>query len=620
MNQTTITAQFTDLVTNTPSKIALKERATDGSWSCESFKEWSDRSKAIAAALINDDVKSGDKVAIFSYSRREWLEADMGILMAGGVTATIYQNLEGETVHYIIKDSGAKIIFAEGPVQLKAIFGKDKNVTIPDCLKKIVYFQSTQQPQSRPGKPRPAEINIFEVVPDNKKDILVSFEEYIKKGSKIQREKFEEIESIIKNITPDALAKIVYTSGTTGTPKGAMLTHGGLTSVTFNLDKTLGLRSDDTTLLFLPLAHVYAQLVYHSQMRLGFTIAFARSMLTAIEDAESIKPDFFVSVPRLFEKIYSTVLLNAESGGFIKNEIVLWAQKTGLQVSSLKQNKKSIPRLLNIQYQLADRLVFSKLREKLGGKVRMIISGGAPLQKEIIEFFHAANLLIIEGYGMTENSSLSHYNRIANFKFGTVGLPLDNTEVIIADDGEILLKGEGVMKGYLNQPEETKETIDEAGWLHTGDIGVIDDDNFLKITDRKKNIIVTSGGKNIAPAPIEAMLVQIKFVSQAVVFGDRKKFLTALLTLDTQYTESWAKEHGEDKDDLYKNIHLKRELEAEITAINQNLERYETIKSFVIAKREFTIEDGEVTPSLKLRKKIIEKRYGHLIDELYKDA
>ncbi|MBN2343893.1 MAG: long-chain fatty acid--CoA ligase [Deltaproteobacteria bacterium] len=614
----TIPGQFLALLERVPHKAALMEREGN-TWVSESFKEWDARSRAVAAALIADGIQPQDAISIFSFSRREWLEADMGILFCGAKTATIYQNLAGETVDHILNDSQVKIVFAEGPIQLRAIFGDEKDKPLPPHVTKIVYFQNSQQPAHRPGKPAPPALTLSETVPQEYRKQVVSFEDYVKHGAAVLDSKHAELERRIRSLQADDVAKVVYTSGTTGTPKGALLTHHNLTSVTTNLGETLDLKSSEKTLLFLPLAHVYAQLVYHAQMRIGFTIGFARSMLTAVEDAESFQPDFFVSVPRLFEKIHAGVVEKVDQGSFVKKTIFKWASGVGRDVSRCHQEKKPLPRKLAVEAKVADKLVFSKLQQRLGGNVRMMISGGAPLQQEIIEFFHAAGLLIIEGYGMTENASLTHHNRIRNYKFGTVGLPLAETEVLIADDGEILLRGPGVMKGYQNLPKDTAETIDEGGWLHTGDIGVIDDEGFLKITDRKKDIIVTSGGKNIAPAPIEAHLVQLKYVSQAVVFGNKRKYLTALLTLDSDAVTQWARENNVDESlsGLARNALLKKAIEAQIISLNSRLERYETIKRFAIAPREFTIADGEVTPSLKLRKKIIEQRYTHLIDELY---
>ena len=616
----TIPGQFFNLVDTVPDKAALMERQGDR-WVSESFSEWERRSRAVASALMHDGVNIQDSISIFSFSRREWLEADMGILMCGAKTATIYQNLAGETVAHILRDACVKVVFAEGPIQLRAIFGDKFDRLLPETLKRIVYFQNTQQPSHREGKPAPQPLSLSETVPDAKRAMVMSFDDYVRLGQDFLDEQLSQLEARISGISPDDVAKVVYTSGTTGVPKGALLTHRNLTSVTAHFQETLKLDSSDITLLFLPLAHVYAQLVYHAQMRYGFTIAFARSMLTALEDAESIRPNFFVSVPRLFEKIHAGTLAQVAQGSVLKKSIFNWAVGIGTQVSRMMQEKKSLPPSLVIQSSVAHRLVFSKLQKKLGGRVRMMVSGGAPLQQEIIEFFHAAGLLIIEGYGMTENASLSHHNHVDNFQFGTVGLPLEDTEVLIADDGEILVRSPGVMKGYLNLPDETALTIDDGGWLHTGDIGAVGSDGFLRITDRKKDIIVTSGGKNIAPAPIEAHLTRLNYISQAVVFGNRRKYLTALLTLDGEVVKNWARQHGvsEDLASVATNSDMRKLIEMEIVSLNRRLEQYETIKKFAIAPAEFSIAAGEVTPSLKLRRKIIEQRYGHLIDALYSE-
>ncbi|MBN2717851.1 MAG: long-chain fatty acid--CoA ligase [Deltaproteobacteria bacterium] len=614
----TIPGQFFSLVEQNPEKAALLERQGDR-WVSENFREWEQRSRAIASALIHDGVNIQDSVSIFSFSRREWLEADMGVLMCGAKTATIYQNLAGETVLHILRDANVRVVFAEGPIQLRAIFGENFSNELPASLKRIVYFQNQQQPAHREGKPAPPPLSLTETVPADKKAMVMSLEDYIRLGQDFLDDQMSQLEARISGISPDDVAKVVYTSGTTGVPKGALLTHRNLSSVTTHLKETLQLDASHTTLLFLPLAHVYAQLVYHAQMRLGFSIAFARSMLTAVEDAESVKPDFFVSVPRLFEKIHGGILAQVAASSRLKQSLFNWAVEVGTAVSRLMQENKPLPAGLMVKSSIAHRLVFSKLQKKLGGNVKIMISGGAPLQKEIIEFFHAAGLLIIEGYGMTENASLSHHNRLHNYRFGTVGLPLAETEVLIADDGEILVRSPSVMKGYLNLPEETEKAIDGGGWLHTGDIGEIDSDGFLKITDRKKDIIVTSGGKNIAPAPIEAHLSRLKYVSQSVVFGNRRKYLTALITLDEDAVKVWASEHGIafNMAALSQNSALRKLIDAEIVSMNRHLEQYETIKKFAIAPHEFSIAAGEVTPSLKLRRKIIEQRYGHMIDALY---
>ena len=354
-------------------------------------------------------------------------------------------------------------------------------------------------------------------------------------------------------------------------------------------------------------------------LRKGFQLSFARSMLTALDDAESVKPDFFTTVPRLFEKIHAGVLFQVEQAGGLKKKIFDWATEVGYEVSKARQAGEEVTGALSIKRSVADKLVFSKLKKRLGGKIRFMVSGGAPLQRSLIEFFDAAGLLILEGYGMTENSSLSNFNRPEAPRFGTVGPALGNTKVAIADDGEILVKGPGVMKGYLNQPESTAEVLDDAGWLHTGDIGVIDNEGYLTITDRKKDLIVTSGGKNIPPAPIEARLMQLRFISHAVVFGDSRKFLCALLTLDMEYTSSWARDNGitATGEALAADPGIRAAVEAEVAGVNMSLESYESIKKLAILPAEFSMDKGEVTPSLKLRRRVIEKNHRELIDSLY---
>ena len=428
-----------------------------------------------------------------------------------------------------------------------------------------------------------------------------------------------EIERRIATLDPEDVTKIVYTSGTTGEPKGAMLTHRNCSSVVDDVDRILGLRPGDVCLLFLPLAHVYAQLSYHAALRVGFTIAFARSMLTAVEDAASVRPDFFCTVPRLFEKIHAGAMAQVEKGGAVKRAVFDWAMGIGLRRSRHLQARDAVPGLLKVQASVADALVFRRIRAALGGRIRMIISGGAACPRHLLEFFHAAGIQIIEGYGMTEGASLSNANRVTRFKFGTVGSAIDGVDVQVADDGEILVRGPGVMKGYLNRPDDTREAIDAARWLHTGDIGVIDEDGFLTITDRKKDIIITSGGKNIAPAFIEAKLVRSRFVSQALVFGDGKPFVVALLTMDREYAEAFAAEKGVAArgEALASDPVVREAIDADVQGVNGTLDSFATVKRFAVLPTEFSIDKGEVTPSLKLRRKVISSRYRELLESLY---
>jgi len=595
---------------------ALLEKSGD-QWRSFSFGEWYERSRAVAAALLEEGVEPGDHVAIYAYSRREWLEADIGVLMTRACTTTVYQNLVAESVSYILADSQVKLVFAEGPVQLKALFGGAGG--LPDHVQKVITFVDRQRPASKPGEEPKPELTIDDVVPADKRELVVAFEDLIEQGRGLLPDREEELDARIAAIEPDDVAKVVYTSGTTGQPKGSMLTHGNLTAVVEYADRDLGIRAGELCLLFLPLAHVYAQLTYHAALRIGFKIAFARSMLTAVDDAESVRPHFFTSVPRLFEKIHAGLLQKVEAGSPMKQKIFHWSVGVGSQCSAIRQQGGEPGGMLALKEKIATKLVFSKLRNRLGGRIKFAVSGGAPLQKHLLEFFHAAGLLIIEGYGMTENASLSHCNRCYKYKFGTVGKVIDHTEEKIAEDGEILVRGPGVMTGYLGKPEATAETIDEDGWLHTGDVGVVDEDGYLTITDRKKDLIVTSGGKNVPPAPIEAALTRIRFVSQAVVFGDRRKFLVALMTLDAEYCDKWAADNGLSSSgaELTENEQFVQAVDAAVREANSKLDPFSTIKKFALLPREFSMEDGEVTPSLKLKRRVIEERYADVIDGLY---
>ncbi len=618
--QSTLIELFQQQVSELRDQPALLTRQGPGSdlWREESWVQWNERSRAIAAALIDAGISPDDHVGVFSYSRPEWVEADMGVQMAGARTVTVYHNLTAESVRYIVDDSQTKLIVAEGPIQLRALF--DENGELPQSVKQVVYIDERQTPLPRPTDPNPAELSLADAVPESKRSALLSLEEFVARGKALLADNPAMLDAPIAGLKSDSVAKVVYTSGTTGMPKGAMLTHRNLLAVVDSVQQGLKLNHDDMVLLFLPLAHVYAQLTYHVAVRVGFSIAFAQSMLTAVEDAQSVKPTFFTTVPRLFEKIHSAVLTAVEEAGGLKKKLFLWASDVGSQVVTLRQQGVEPGGLLAIKYGLANKLVFSKLQARLGGRIRYLISGGAPLAHHICEFFHAANLPILEGYGMTEDASLSHYNRAGNVKFGTVGIPIPGIEVRIAEDGEILIRGPNVMKGYLGKPEATAEVIDEDGWLHTGDIGTEDHESFLTITDRKKAIIVTSGGKNIAPAPIENALTKSRFISQAMVVGDNRKFLIALLALDQDHVRNWAKDKGIPADDftaLIERPELKEAVDAELTEVNSHLDSFSTVKKVAFLPRDLTIQDGEITPSLKVKRKVVEKRFADLINDLY---
>jgi long-chain acyl-CoA synthetase len=607
---------FQSRVKDHPAKTALLELRGD-TWRPTTWREWDSRARSLAAALIDDGLQPDEHVAIFCYSRREWVEADIAVMMAGARTVTIYHNVGRETVNHILADSRPAVVIAEGPLQIRNLF--EKGDLVAKSIRRIVHVEERQMPAAKPGQPSPREVGLAETLPDTHRDLAVAYETYLERGTRSLQRQSVELERRIASVSPNAITKIVYTSGTTGEPKGAMLSHRNCATVVDSVDRILGIVPGDVNLMFLPLAHVYAQLAYHSQLQIGFTVAFARSMLTALEDAASLHPDFFCTVPRLFEKIHAGTMAQVERGSIVKRAVFDWAMDIGTRRSRVLQAREEVPRLLAIQAAIADKLVFSKLKDALGGRVRLVVSGGAACPRHLLEFFHAAGIQIIEGYGMTEGAALTNANRMSHYKFGTVGSAIDGVDVEIADDGEILVRGPGIMAGYLNKPEDTAEVLDAGGWLHTGDIGVLDEDGFLTITDRKRDIIITSGGKNIAPTPIEERLARGRLVSQALVFGDGKPYLVALFTMDKEQVEKFASENSlaAKGEALAADPTVRAAIDAEVRAVNATLDQYATIKRFALLPHEFSIDKGEVTPSLKLRRKVISSRYRELLESLY---
>jgi long-chain acyl-CoA synthetase len=419
----------------------------------------------------------------------------------------------------------------------------------------------------------------------------------------------------------DDLATLIYTSGTTGDPKGVMLTHGNLLSNIENSLHHLSVSEKDTFLSFLPLSHVFERMAGHFlATSCGCGIAYAESIDSVAANMGEVRPTIMASVPRLYEKIYARILENVESGSPLKRKIFYWAIKIGKQHSTCLMEKKPVGKLLAVKRNLAYKLVFNKLAQRVGGRLRFFVSGGAPLAKEIAEFFASAGLLIFEGYGLTETSPVIAVGKEDHYKFGTVGPVIPNIEVKIEEDGEILTRGSHVMAGYYHKEAETREAIDEEGWFHTGDIGFIDDSGFLTITDRKKNIIVTSGGKNIAPQNIENLLIQSKYIEQVVVVGDKRKYCCAVIVPAFEALDVWIKNNElsfSSPAEMVKSPAVRELIRNEIDSINQKLASYETIKDFVLAPQAFSIETGDLTPSLKVKRKVVLEKYKDDIERIY---
>ena len=559
------------------------------------WAEHYEKVKKASKSLLALGVQLDQKVNVLSYSRYEWALADHAIMTVGAVTVGIYQSNLPKDCQYIIDHCDAVFIFVENELQLKKVL--EVRDQIPK-VKKVITFDETGYSND---------------------DWVITFDEFLKLGESVTD---QELTLRIDEVQPEHLAGIVYTSGTTGVPKGAMLTHDNFIFTAQSVKISLDIQGADDTFLFLPLAHVFARITAMGSLLAGVPTTFTRSMDRIVEDMKAASPTWFASVPRIYEKVYSKVLSGVEAKGGLSLKIFRWAVKVGEQVSDHLQAKKAIPGLLNLQYKLATKLVFGKIQAALGGNIRWCISGAAPLNAEIAKFFHAAGILILEGIGMTENTSFSHLNRVDNFRFGWVGLPGPGIEAKIAEDGEFMTRGRNTMKGYYKMPEETAETITEDGWLKTGDLGEIDAEGFLRITGRKKDLIITAGGKNIAPSAIEGVLATSKYINQVCVIGDRRKFLSALVTLDEENIKDFSREKGipfDSLNDLIGNETIKALIDQEVQEKNKAFARYETIKKVVLVP-EFTIENGLLTPTLKIKKNRVLNSFAEKIDQMYPDS
>jgi long-chain acyl-CoA synthetase len=582
-------------VSETPDRPAFSYKK-DNQWVDISWKDFFERAKCIASALIHMGFKKGNTAAIYSYNRLEWVLADLGILLAGGASVTIYHSLPFNQASYIINDSESTFVFAESKAIIEEM--KEKRTEIPNVQKVISFDNGVKEG-----------------------DFIIGFKTFEDLGRSYLRNYEKQIEENIEKIKLDDIATMVYTSGTTGVPKGVIQTHLNHLSMVEMLYDIGDIREDDVCLLFLPLAHSFAKAVEYVHPRFGIKIAFAESIDKVIDNLAEVRPTVFPSVPRVFEKVYAKVRANAEASP-IKKKIFDWAISVGKKYGDYKIKGQKPPLGLSIKHKIAHKLVFSKIHERVGGRIRFFISGGAPLSKEIAEFLWSVGLLVLEGYGLTETTPAISINTTREFKFGTVGKPLKWVEVKIAEDGEILARGPNIAKGYWKKPKETEEVFKPDGWFHTGDIGIIDEDGFLKITDRKKDLIKTAGGKYVAPQPIEnAIKAGSPLISQAVVIGDARPYCVALITLNKDEVLNFAKAKGLDTSKSYEEIIndpvIVSEIQKVIDGVNSNLASFETIKKFRIIPQDFMIEDGSLTPTLKVKRKVIMERYKDIINEMY---
>jgi long-chain acyl-CoA synthetase len=565
-------------------------------WESLTWKATLGRIRAVACGLRALGLENEQRGAILSATRMEWLLADYGIVCAAGACTTIYPSSTAEDCAYILSDSGSAVAFAENDEQVAKLVSR--RAELPQ-LRAVVTFDGHASS-------------------DGWVLTLAQLEERGRAWDKQNPGRFEEV---ARSPGPDSLATLIYTSGTTGRPKGVELTHGCWLSQSKSIEES-GILDHPNMLQYfwLPLAHSFGKMIGTAQLRIGFPTAIDGRIDKIVENLGQVKPTFVCAVPRIFEKVHNKIVGNAAAAGGAKAVIFRWAVKIGTEVSRRKRTGFLIGPLLAAQHALAERLVFSKIRALFGGRLEFFISGSAPLSREIAEFFHACGILILEGYGLTESSAGTHVNLPWKYKFGTVGPPLPGVEQKIAEDGEVLMRGPWNMRGYHALPDASREAL-EGGWLHTGDIGQVDADGYLTITDRKKDLIKTSGGKYVAPQELEGRLKAMSpHVSQVLVHGDKRNFVSALVTLDPEALKSWAGQHGLGSvalPDLTQRSEVRALVQKAVDDLNATLPRFATVKKFTVLREEFTEAAGEVTPSQKLKRKVIERRYQKALDDMY---
>ena len=559
------------------------------------WAEVGERARNIAAGLHGLGVGLEDRVAILSNTRLEWVLVDLGINCAGGATTTVYPTTEPEDATYIVADSGSKVLIAENPQQALKLAGADTSVT------SVVLIDGLPDAAATPPQLTLAELE--------------------DRGRRALAEQPDLIEKIVDGIGPDNVATLIYTSGTTGRPKGVDLLHRGWTWEGVAQEDLDIFKSTDLHYLWLPLSHSFGKTLLCGIIHVGVPTYVDGRVDKLVDMLAVVQPTLMCAAPRIFEKVYNRTVTTAHAAGGAKAKIFDWALATGKQKVALEQAGKPVGALLKAKHAVAEKLVFSKLQTRLGGRLRVLVSGSAPLSRDIAEFFAAANLPIMEGYGLTETSAANFVNRPGRLKIGTVGRPLGDLECRIAEDGEVLLRGVPVMRGYHNLPAETEEAFTPDGFFRTGDIGELDADGYLKITDRKKDLVKTSGGKYIAPSRIEGMFKAIcPYTSQAMVVGQARNFVTMLISLDEDAIHAWAA-GGALAGRSYGEICAAPETETMVAAyvkeLNDKLNRWETIKKFAILPRDLTIEAGEITPSMKIKRRNVEANFAEQIDKMY---
>ncbi len=585
-----LTAKFA----NSPRPMLMAKK--DGEYRPISYQEVRQSAELTAFGLASLGIERGDRVSIIAENRPEWVYCDQAIAALGAISVPVYPTMTAKQNEFIFNDADVKAVIVSNQFQLNKVL---KSLESVPTLKHVIVmneYTNVSEPQ------------------------VMSYAELLDRGKEFSKKHPNHVAEARKLVKAEDLLTLIYTSGTTGNPKGVMLTHKNLCTNVRDTSTHVTIEETDVLLSFLPLSHSFERMAgNYTALACGATVAYAESIETVQANLTEVCPTIVTTVPRLFERMHSRIMKQVASAPKKRQLIFFWAIKTGKAYAAAKKAKRFAP-LLKLQHALADKLVLSKIRERLGGKMKFMVSGGAALPKEFGDFFEAIGIVIIEGYGLTETSPVISANKLDEYKFGAVGKPIPNVEVKIAQDGEILARGPNIMKGYWKLPELTAEVIDKDGWFHTGDIGLIDSDGFIHITDRKKHLFVSSGGKNIAPQPIENLFLASRFIEQFVLIGDRRMFCTALVVPDFDSLKAYADERGipfSHNHELVQHPEINELIEKDIDQIQKDLANFERVRKFILLARPFTIEEGELTPTQKIKRKVVEEKYAELIDRMY---
>lgn len=601
MSHETLLTYFYKNVKECPNRVALRHKDY-GIWHDVTWKQYGEKVRQVAMGLISLGLKKGECVSIISENRPEWVYADFGIMSAGGVTAGIYTTNAPEQCGYIVQNSGSRFYIAENEEQFDKTLKFRKDTP---HLEKVIVM----------------DMEGLKRYPD---PLLMSFDDLLELGKEYDEKHPGLFDQRLNEVKPEDLAVLIYTSGTTGPPKGAMLTHANLLFMSEAMTRVNPVKDGDETLSYLPLCHIFEQLfTVMINIRYRTVCNFIESPDTVMENMREVSPTVTCGVPRIWEKYASGIMIRMADATWFKRTVFKASMGIGMKYADLKLNFKPIPLYLKAAYLAAYVAVFRKLKERLGfDRVRIAYSGAAPISPEVLKFFNAIGLPLVEGYGQTEGTGVTSVSQKGRLKIGKVGQPLPGVEVKIAEDGEILVRGPGVFKGYFKNPEATAETLKE-GWLHSGDVGELDEDGFLKITDRKKDLIITAGGKNIAPQNIENQLKFSPYINDAIVIGDRRKYLVALIAIDEENVIKYAQDHKiqfSTYASLTQAPEIRQLIQKEVDRVNKTLAQVEQVKKFAIIPKKLYEEDGEVTPTMKVKRKAINEAYKDVIEKLYKSG